>query len=370
MGTLSSNAISRLSSTSTGWRVVGLGLAAAIALSSQSARAQEPETLYLFNWTEYADPAVIEDFEAEFGVEVVESYFTSNAEMYAKLVAGGDAQFDVVVPTDYYVPRLIAADLIQPLGDAVTGRDNLMAAFRHPTYDPEDRYSVPYLWGVTGIVYDRRVFPEHAPSWSLLFDPEINPDQPFGLLGGDPQVLFGVACAYQGAGFDCTDRDDWIDAAKLLRRTLDRANFTGFADSTAAIDQIARGVTRVAVTYSGDLDYRKADAPQTYANLEFFIPEEGSQLGVDTLVVPRRAPHPELAKAFISFMLRPENAARSASYAFYRTPNEEALPLLDDPLRSASRLDAEQRKRLTATPELAGDQLQLLQQLANEVRSR
>jgi len=341
-----------------------------LALVAGLAQAQDDDKLYLFNWTEYADPAVIDEFEQEFDVEVVQSYFTSNAEMYSKLVAGGDAQFDVVVPTDYYVPRLVASDLIQPLGDGIEGRDNLMPAFRHPSYDPEDRYSVPYLWGVTGIVYDSETFPDPTPSWSLLFDPEVNPDQPFALLGGDPQVLFGMACAYQGHGFDCTDREQWIEAAKLVSQTLDRSNFTGFADSTAAIDQIARGVTRAAVTYSGDLDYRKADSPQTYAKLKFYIPEEGSQLGVDTLVIPRRAPHPELARQFISFMLRPEIAARSATYAYYRTPNEAALPRLDPGLREASQLSDAQREHLSPTPELEGDQLQLLQQLANEARSR
>ncbi|GHB10981.1 polyamine ABC transporter substrate-binding protein [Salinicola rhizosphaerae] len=338
----------------------------ALLLVTGASWADEPDKLYLFNWTEYADPAVIDAFEKETGVEVVQSYFTSNAEM----VAGGDAQFDVVVPTDYYVPRLIASGLIQPLGSDIQGRDNLMPAFRHPDYDPDDRYSVPYLWGVTGIVYNRETFPDPAHSWSLLFDPEINPDQPFALLGGDPQVLFGMACAYQGHGFACTDRDDWIDAAKLVSQTLDRSNFSGFADSTAAIDQIARGVTQAAVTYSGDLDYRKADAPETYANLDFFIPEEGSQLGVDTLVIPKRAPHPALARQFLSFMLRPENAARTATYAYYRTPNAVALPLLDPDLREASRLDDAQRERLSSTPELAGEQLQLLQQLATEARSR
>ncbi|WP_251978318.1 polyamine ABC transporter substrate-binding protein [Salinicola avicenniae] len=341
-----------------------------LTLLATSALAQESDKLYLFNWTEYADPEVIAAFERETGAEVVQSYFTSNAEMFAKLVAGGDAQFDVVVPTDYYVPRLVDAGLIQPLVDGIEGRNHLMPAFRQPDYDPLDRFSVPYLWGVTGIVYDSAVFPDPAPSWSLLFDPEVNPDQPFALLGGDPQVLFGMACAYQGNGFDCTDQSAWIDAAKLVSQTLDRPNFTGFADSTAAIDQVARGVTRAAVTYSGDLDYRKADAPQTYASLKFFIPEEGSQLGVDTLVIPRRARHPELAREFISFMLRPENAARSASYAYYRTPNAGALPLLDEPLRTASQLNDEQRLHLSATPELAGDQLQLLQQLATEARSR
>ncbi|QEA37978.1 spermidine/putrescine ABC transporter substrate-binding protein [Pistricoccus aurantiacus] len=329
------------------------------------------EKLYLFNWTEYMDPEVVNAFEQEYDVEVIQNYFTSNAEMFSKLAAGGDAQYDVVVPTDYFVPRLIQAGLIQALDpEIVDNRDNLMDAFRQPDYDPEERFSVPYLWGVTGIVYDTTTFEDPAHSWSLLFDPEINPDQPFALLGGDPQVSLGMACAYQGNGFDCVGQEPWVEAAKLMRKTLDRGNFTGFVDSTAAIDQIARGVTKVAVTYSGDLDYRKADSPETYGNLAFFIPEEGSQLGVDTLVIPARAPHPTLANQFIEFMLRPENAAKAANYAFYRTPNEAALELVEPSLKESSRLESSQRDVLVTTPLIEGDQLQLLQQLWNEVRSR
>nr|WP_299240369.1 spermidine/putrescine ABC transporter substrate-binding protein [uncultured Halomonas sp.] len=339
-----------------------------LALSMQAGAA---EKLYLFNWTEYMDPEVLKDFEQEYDAEVVQSYFTSNAEMFSKLAAGGDAQYDVVVPTDYFVPRLINAGLVQELDpDIVDNRDNLMEAFRHPDYDPDELYSVPYLWGVTGIVYDTKTFenPEH--SWSLLFDPAVNPDQPFALLGGDPQVSLGMACAYQGAGFDCVGQEPWVEAAKLMSKVLDRDNFTGFVDSTAAIDQIARGVTEVAVTYSGDLEYRKADSPETYGDLEFFVPQEGSQLGVDTFVITKRAPHPKLANQFIEFLQRPENAARSANYAFYRTPNEAALDKVAPELRESSRLTPQQRETLVTTPVIEGDQLQLLQQLWNEVRSR
>ncbi|WP_275287122.1 polyamine ABC transporter substrate-binding protein [Halomonas elongata] len=333
--------------------------------------AADGDKLYVFNWTEYMDPEVVSDFEEAYDVEVVQNYFTSNAEMFSKLSAGGDAQYDVVVPTDYFVPRLIEAGLVQPFGPSLLqGREHLMEAFRHPSYDPEERYSVPYLWGVTGIVYNTETFPDPPTSWRLLFDPDANPDQPFALLGGDPQVALGMACAYQGAGFDCVGQQPWVEAARLVGETLDRPNFTGFVDSTAAVEQVARGVAQVAVTYSGDVEYRKAASPDTYAHLEFFVPEEGSQLGVDTLVIPARAPNPELAHAFINFLMRPENAARSADYAYYRTPNEAALERLPPALAESSRLDDDRRERLVTTPLIEGETLQLLQQLWTEVRSR
>lgn len=345
-------------------------LGAALVAFAMSAGADEGK-LYLFNWTEYMPPGVIEAFEQEYDVEVVQNYFTSNAEMFAKLSAGGDSQYDVVVPTDYFVPRLIQAGLVQPLdAERVNGREHLMEAFRSPSYDPDERYSIPYLWGVTGIVYDTNEFPELESSWSALFDPEVNPDQPFALLGGDPQVAMGMACAYQGNGFDCVGEKPWVEAAGLMSKTLRRDNFTGFIDSTAAIEQVARGVSRIAVTYSGDLDYRKEESPETYEHLAFFAPEEGSQLGVDTMVIPAGAPNPELANDFLSFMLRPEIAAQAANYAFYRTPNEDALEQVAPSLRQVSRLEAVDRDQLVTTPLIEGDNLQLLQQIWNEVRSR
>ncbi|MEE3214849.1 MAG: extracellular solute-binding protein, partial [Pseudomonadota bacterium] len=174
----------------------------------------------------------------------------------------------------------------------------------------------------------------------------------------------------QGAGFDCTGKEAWIDAAKLAGQTLERDNFTGFVDSTAAVEQVARGVSAIAVTYSGDVDYRKADSPEIYGDLAFFAPEEGAQLGVDTFVVPARAPHPELAEDFISFMMRPENAAKAANYAYYRTPNEAALPMVDEALREVSQLDATASDHLVTTPLIEGEALTMLQQLWTEVRSR
>lgn len=343
-----------------------LGLAA-------SASAQQQQ-LNLFNWADYMDPAIVDDFERETGIEVVENYYNSNAELFSKLTAGGDSQYDVIVPSDYFMPRLIQAGLVQPLaaeGERLEGREAILEEFRRPAYDPQGRYTVPYLWGTTGIVYNREIWPDPEHSWSLLYDPEVNPDQPFALLKGDAQFTFGTACAYLGEGFDCIGEAPWVKAAQLVIETRQRDNFVGFVDATATIEQLARGVIQAGIAYNGDLASKQAESPETYGKIGFFIPEEGAQRWVDVMAIPARAPHPEAAQAFIRYMLRPDVAARLANYNYYTTPNQAALEQVDDALREPPVMpDAETREALMATPSVEGRQLQLLQQLWNEARSR
>ncbi|WP_300272001.1 spermidine/putrescine ABC transporter substrate-binding protein [Halomonas sp.] len=349
--------------------LAGLGL-----LTLSVAAAAADGKLRLFNWSDYMDPAIIEDFEEESGLEVVQNYYNSNAELFSKLTAGGDAQYDLIVPSDYFVPRLIDAGLVRPLaaeGEALEGHDNILDEFRAPSYDPEGAYTVPYLWGATGIVYNTETWPDPVPSWGLLYDPEVNGDYPFALLKGDAQFTFGTACAFQGAGFDCVGQEPWVAAARQVIETRGRDNFVGFVDATAAIEQAANGVIHAGIAYNGDLAGKRAEDPETYGKLGFFIPEEGSQRWVDVLAIPARAPNPEAAQAFIEYLLRPEVAARLANYNFYTTPNEAALSLVNDALREPPVMpDAAARERLHFTPSVSGEQLELLQELWNEARSR
>ena len=349
--------------------LAGLGL---LALSL--AAAAEDGKLRLFNWSDYMDPAIIEGFEAETGLEVVQNYYNSNAELFSKLTAGGDAQYDLIVPSDYFVPRLIEAGLIRPLtaeGEALEGHDNILGEFRGPSYDPEGIYTVPYLWGATGIVYNTETWPSPEPGWGLLYDPQVNADYPFALLKGDAQFTFGTACAFQGAGFDCVGQEPWVAAARQIIETRNRDNFVGFTDATAAIEQVANGVIHAGVAYNGDLANKRAEDPEIYGKLGFFIPEEGSQRWVDVLAIPSRAPNVEAAQAFIEYLLRPEVAARLANYNFYTTPNEAALELVNDALREPPVMpDPAARERLHFTPSVSGEELELLQELWNEARSR
>ncbi|TDO12518.1 MULTISPECIES: ABC transporter substrate-binding protein [Halomonas] len=347
-----------------------LALSIGAALLAGSVQAQENK-LYLFNWTEYMDPAIIEAFEKKYDVDVVQNYFNSLPEMFAKLNAGGVSQYDIIVPSNYYVPRLIQTGLVQKLDKSkLANLDNVMAQFRDPSFDPGAEYSVPYQWGTTGIVYNTATFPDAPKSWSLLFDPEVNPDYPFALMG-DGQVSMGGACAYLGHGYDCTDMNAWKQAAQLLIDTKRRDNFSGFSDGTPALQQLARGVTHVGLSYNGDYLFFKEEDPATFANLDFMIPDEGAEMWVDSMLIPSEAPNPEMAHKFIDFILDAKVGAQLSNYNYYASPNAAAVPYLDAVLTVPPVQPSEaDMKRLRFTPSLEGQALQTFQQLWSEVQSR
>jgi len=346
-----------------------VGLGSALLLSTTVHAAEQK--LFLFNWSQYMDPDIIKAFEQKYHVDVVQSYYGSLDEMYAKLQAGGDSQYDIIVPSNYFVPRLVKAGLVQPLNKAeLPNLDNVMDRFKDPSYDPGEKYTAPYQWGITGIVYNAKVFPHAPDSWSLLFDPKENKGQPFSMIS-DGQVLFGAACAYLGKGYNCTGQQNWVDAAKLVLKTKQRSNFTGFIDGTPVLQQVARGVTQVGMTYNGDFLADKESNPEGFKDLEFMIPKEGAEVWVDSMMIPRRAPHPKLAHEFINFILNPKIGAQLSNYNMYSTPNKASVQYLDPLLRKPPALPTpEQMKRLEFTPSLDGKQLQLFQQIWSDVKSR
>ena len=349
------------------------GFAAVLALIiSTTASAQfAGQTLYLFNWSQYMDPGIIEAFEQKYDVEVVENYFNSNGEMFAKLQAGGSSQYDVVVPSNYFVPRLIETGLVQPLDHSqIDNLDNLMDQFIDPSYDPGNRYSAAYQWGTTGLVYDRSALGDVAPSWGVLFDPAVNADQPFA-VAEDGQVSLGSACAYLGHGYDCQSRAALKEAAELVLEAKQRDNFAGFIQGTPVLQQLVRGSVAAGMTFNGDYIFLKSEDPEGFADIEFVLPEEGAEIWVDTMMVPVDAPNPELAHAFINFILDAEVGAQLSNWNYYSSPNAAALPMLDEILQAPPVTPtAEQMQRLAFTPSLQGEALTFQQQLWREVKSR
>ncbi|GED22122.1 ABC transporter substrate-binding protein [Halomonas halmophila] len=347
-----------------------LALSLASLMLAGHAQAQDNK-LYLFNWTEYMDPAIIEAFEAEHDVDVVQSYFNSNPEMFAKLQAGGASQYDIIVPSNYYIPRLIETGLVQELDKSkLDNLDNVMQQFADPSYDPGARYSVPYQWGVTGLVYNTATFPDAPKSWSLLFDAETNAKYPFGLMG-DGQVTVGSACAYLGHGYDCTSMDAWREAAQLLLDTKERSTFSGFTDGTPTLQQLARGVIHAGMSFNGDFLFYKEENPESFADMAFMIPDEGAEMWVDAMMIPADAPNPDMAHEFIDFILDAEVGAQLSNYNYYASPNKAARPYLDEVLAKPPVQPSEaDMERLHFTPTLKGEQLQMFQQLWSEVKSR
>jgi spermidine/putrescine transport system substrate-binding protein len=347
-------------------------LAATLAATGGAANAQfEGETLYLFNWSQYMDPAIIEQFESRHDVEVVRNYFNSNGELFTKLQAGGDSQYDVIVPSNYYVPRLIDSGLVQRLDhDQLPNLDNLMDSFIDPAFDPGNAYSVAYQWGTTGLVYDESALGDVPNSWSVLFDPAVNPDAPFA-VPEDAQVSLGAACAYQGEGYDCTGRDALESAARQVLEAKQRDNFAGFVQGTPILQQLVRGSVAAGMTFNGDYLFYKSEDPEGFEDIRFVIPEEGAERWVDNMMIPANAPNPELAHAFINYILEAEIGAQLSNWNYYSSPNAAALPMLDDVLQAPPVTPTdEQMARLTFIPSLKGESLEFLQQIWREVESR
>lgn len=349
-----------------------LRLAVAIGSLLLAGAAQaEDRKLYLFNWTQYMDPEIITAFEEAFDVEVVENYYNSLPEMLAKLNAGGVSQYDIIVPSNYYVPRLINTGLVQKIDKAkVPNLANVDAQFKDPSFDPGANYTVPYQWGVTGLVYNASTFKDAPKSWSLLFDPAVNASYPFSLMG-DGQVSMGAACAYLGHGYDCTGMDAWREAARLLIETKHRDNFSGFSDGTPTLQQLARKVTHGALSYNGDYLFYLDENPESFADIKYMIPDEGAEKWVDSMMIPAKAPHPELAHAFINFLLDAKVGAQLSNYNYYASPNAAARPYLDEVLTQPPIQPSEDdMARLHFSPSLSGEQLQIFQQLWSEVQAR
>ena len=345
-------------------------LLAVFALGGFAAAQAEEKTLYIFNWSQYMDPEIIEAFEDKHDVKVVENYYNSLPEMFSKLRAGGKSQYDIIVPSNYFVPRLVETGLVQELDHSkIPNLENLHDRFLDPSFDPGNKYTAAYQWGTTGLIYNEEKLGE-VDSWDVMFDSERNSKYPFALIS-DGQVAMSVACAYLGHDYRCTDTEQWKEAARLIVNTKGRSNFNGFADGTPQLQQIAQGNIAAGMSYNGDYLFYKAEDPEAYEDIEFTIPKEGAELWVDSMMIPSEAPNPDLAHKFINYILDAEVGAQLSNWTWYSSPNEAAKPMLDQVLLEppATPTD-EQMERVHFTPSLKGQQLQTFQQLWTDVQSR
>jgi spermidine/putrescine transport system substrate-binding protein len=328
----------------------------------KSAAADEP-TLNLFIWSDYISESIIDGFELECGCKVVETDYESNAELEAKLKAGGDSQYDVVVPSSYYVPELVDEGLIQKLDHSkIPNLVNLAPQFANAAYDPGNQYSVPYQWGTTGIVYDPTKIKNPPESWSILFDPKVNPRYPFVIPKGEGRDQIAAACAYLGYGFTCMQKDQWLAAAKLILQTKARPNFAGFVDETPARDQMKSGLIAASMAYNGDIATCYADGSCT--KLKFFLPKEGSEIWVDTMAIPAHAPNPQLALEFINYILNAHVGADLSNFNQYASPNQASQPYLTGIMQSELIVPtAADMQHLQFLPPLRGANFKLFNQI-------
>ncbi|MHB8520631.1 MAG: polyamine ABC transporter substrate-binding protein [Limisphaerales bacterium] len=324
----------------------------------------EPRQLNLFIWSEYIDPAVVASFEQRFDCRVTVDVYEEEESMMSKLLGGGDALYDVIVPSNQLVPALIKLNLLARLPyDAIPSLRNLDPHFTNPPYDPANHYTVPFQWGTLGI-YLRK--PKDRPveeSWSLLFDPKKLPG-PFLLIDSYREMI-GAALQYQGHGLNATNVAQLKNARDLLLATKRRS--LGFEGSVGCVERVASGQAVAAVVYNGDAVRRMGDYPGTY----FFVPREGSEIWVDNLAVPTRAPHRDLALRFLNFILDARVGAQQSNWSHYATPNHAAKAFIKpaDLQNPAIYPTPETMKRLEFTQEL-GVQSRLYDEIWTVVKSK
>ncbi len=280
------------------------------------------EKLVVYNWGEYIDPDVLTMFEEETGINVVYEEFETNEILYPKVSSGAIA-YDVVCPSDYMIQRMIENDLLSELNfDNIPNIKNIGSQYMEQSkqFDPENKYSVPYCWGTVGILYNKTMVDEPVDSWSILWNPKYKDNI---LMQDSVRDAFGATLKYLGYSLNSTDLDELTAAKNLL---IEQKPLVQAYVIDQVRDKMIGNEAALGVIYSGEAIYTQKENP----NLEYVIPKEGSNIWIDSWVIPKNAERKENAEKFINFLCRPDIALMNFEYITYSTPNEAARELIED----------------------------------------
>jgi putrescine transport system substrate-binding protein len=319
-----------------------LAIVAALALAPAAMAAPQQRVVNFYNWSDYIDPTVLDEFSKESGIKVRYDTFDSNDTLEAKLLAGKSG-YDVVVPTAYFLARQITAGVFQKLDKAKL--PNLVNAWpeiarRLAVYDPGNQYAVNYMWGTTGIGYNvnaaRKILASDAAaaaamgSWDAVFDPEKIAkfkDCGIHLLDSSDDII-SAALHFLQLDPNSSDPGDLEKAAALLTKI--RPYVRKF-HSSEYLNALASGEICFVVGFSGDIKQaqkRAAEAKGAVA-IGYSIPREGAQLWFDNLAIPKDAPDPAEAHALVDYLLKPEVAAKNTNYISYANGNLASQKFID-----------------------------------------
>ncbi|MEP3048448.1 MAG: polyamine ABC transporter substrate-binding protein [Roseibium sp.] len=309
-----------------------------LSLMSGGVVAQD-RTVNVFNWSDYIDESVLEEFTKETGIKVVYDVFDSNEVLETKLLAGGTG-YDVVVPTGTFLARQIQAGVFSKLDKSkLSNMSNMWKDIeaRVEKYDPENAYSINYMWGTTGIGYNvekvKAALGDNAPvdSWDLLFKKEnVEKLKDCGIYVLDaPTELFPAALNYLGLDPDSKDKGELEKAGELLKSI--RPNVRKF-HSSEYINALANGDICVAIGWSGDVLQARDRAAEANngVTVAYSIPKEGALMWFDQMAIPADAPNADEAHEFLNFIMRPDVMAKASNYVYFANGNLASQKLLND----------------------------------------
>jgi spermidine/putrescine transport system substrate-binding protein len=300
--------------------------AALVIMAGQIWAAPDKGKVVVYNWSEYIPQEVLDDFTEETGIKVIYSTFESNEAMYAKVRWLDAGTYDIVVPSNYTLELMIRDGLLSPLNlKKITNLGNLDPKLLNMKFDPDNKYSIPYMWGTTGIAYNSKyVQPGQIRKWADLWRPEFKGKI---ILSDDLRDVFSVALKAKRLNPNSTDRQEIEDAYELL--LLLKPSIRKF-DVTATKQTLITEEVWLGTIWNGDYLVALEENP----DLRFVYPEEGVVVWIDSFAILKNAPHKENAHIFINYMLRPEVAKRCIEEFYYSSPNLPGITLLDEELSS------------------------------------
>ncbi|GAA0308267.1 spermidine/putrescine transport system substrate-binding protein [Gracilibacillus halotolerans] len=314
------------------------------------------ETLTVFNWGDYIDEYLVSQFEEETGITVIYETFDSNEAMLTKIQQGGTT-YDIAIPSEYMIEKMLEEDLLLPLEhDKLSNLHYIDERFMDLPFDEGNKYSVPYFWGTVGILYNKELLPDKTfTSWDDLWDADLKND--ILLVDGAREVI-GMALNSLGYSLNDTNEDHLQEALKKLE-TLTPNVKAIVGDENKLL--MANNEAAVSLAWSGDA----SEVMFENEALDYVVPEEGSNLWFDNMVIPKTADNIDGAHQFINFMLQPEIAAKNTEYVSYSTPNKASLELLPDEMAEDERFypAPELTNRLEVYENLGKDMLSLYNEL-------
>lgn len=279
--------------------------------------------VYVYNWGEYIDKETVRMFEEETGIEVVYDEFETNEIMYPKVEAGA-SRYDVICPSDYMIQKMIDNDLLSELNweNLPNAKANIDPQYLRQSedFDPGNRYSVPYCWGTVGILYNKTMVDEPVDSWSILWNEKYKDNI---LMQDSVRDAFMVSLVLNGYSLNSTDPEELETAKNSL---IEQKPLVQAYVIDQVRDKMIGNEAAIGVIYSGEAIYTQRENP----DLEYVIPKEGTNVWIDSWVIPKNAPNRENAEKFIDFMCRPDIALMNFEYITYSTPNKAAQELIED----------------------------------------
>ncbi len=291
-------------------------------------------SINVYNWGEYISTGAEEgtldvnsEFEKLTGIKVNYTNYATNEELYAKLKGGG-ATYDVIIPSDYMISKMIKENLIQPLDmNNIPNFEYIMENFRNQAYDPENAYSVPYTWGTVGIIYNKSIIdinPEDV-DWDLLWNEDYT-DQI--LMFDNPRDAFAIGELMMGYSLNTESSEELENVARKL--TQQKKIVQAYV-MDEIFDKMGAGDALIAPYYAGDA----LTILEENEDLDFVVPKSGTNLFIDAMCIPTSARQKEAAEMYINFMCEPDIAFANIDYICYSTPHQKAYDMLDEDIRES-----------------------------------